>query len=455
MTDSSTPSGDGPSLDLDDAVGRRVPDRVHQEVGHDPREPGRVGGDEDAWSTAPSSRTPRARATESALASASLTTSPSATGCRAEAHHAGMDPRQLEEVVDHPHHPVDLCSHLGVVARRVVGEPVLERLGHRAQARRAAYAGRGRPTTPTRAATAPGRPRGHVTRRAWRWSVAARPTAARTRQGRRRQLRRTRRSRRRRGRVPAARATNVPTQCRPRGRRARRRSRRRRPRARRHPGRVGKGTSPGRSRACRPARRARRPSRPRRSASALRHGGRARSGRRRRRATPPDHAAVVQTMVSWSWVMSTAPSGSRRPRRSPGAPGRVGSASTFSRSRRTCTVTVDWSPNDQPHTRWSSSSRENAWPGWERKKRSRSNSRDVSESRRPARVAVCSVESTTRSLSETVPRDAASGSLPGSPQDGVDSEDELAGAEGLGHVVVGASLQPDHAVGLGAQAPSA
>ena len=45
-----------------------------------------------------------------------------------------MDAGQLEEVVDHPHHPVDLGAHLGVVAGRVVGKPVLERLGHRAQA---------------------------------------------------------------------------------------------------------------------------------------------------------------------------------------------------------------------------------------------------------------------------------------------------------------------------------
>jgi hypothetical protein len=41
-----------------------------------------------------------------------------------------MDARELEEVVDHPHHPLDLGAHLGVVARRIVRQTVLERLGH-------------------------------------------------------------------------------------------------------------------------------------------------------------------------------------------------------------------------------------------------------------------------------------------------------------------------------------
>ena len=67
--------------------------------------------------------------------------------------HAGVDPGELEEVVDHAHHPVDLGPDLAVVAGGVVGQPVLERLGHRAQSRPGASAGRGTPTTPARAAT--------------------------------------------------------------------------------------------------------------------------------------------------------------------------------------------------------------------------------------------------------------------------------------------------------------
>ena len=47
--------------------------------------------------------------------------------------------------------------------------------------------------------------------------------------------------------------------------------------------------------------------------------------------------------------------------------------------------------------------------------------------------------------------DAATGPLPGPPQDRVDPEHELARAERLGHVVVGAALEPDHPVGLGAE----
>ena len=80
----------------------------------------------------PPSRTLRARATGSAPAIASLTRSPSSDGLEAQPQDAGVDPGQLEEVVDHPHHPVDLGADLPVVALRVVGHAVLERLGHRA-----------------------------------------------------------------------------------------------------------------------------------------------------------------------------------------------------------------------------------------------------------------------------------------------------------------------------------
>ncbi len=120
----------------------------------------------------------------------------------------------------------------------------------------------------------------------------------------------------------------------------------------------------------------------------------------------------------------------------------VGSASTFSRSRRTCTVTVDWSPKDHPHTFWSSSSRVNAWPGCDSRKRSRSNSRAVSDE--PARRPGCGVLGR---VDDQVAvgdgaADAAAGPLAGAPQHGVDPQHELARAERLGHVVVGARSSP-------------
>ena len=83
------------------------------------------------------------------------------------------------------------------------------------------------------------------------------------------------------------------------------------------------------------------------------------------------------------------------------------------------------------------------------RKRSRSNSRTVRASRRPARVAVCSVASTTRSPS--VDRAADRAALTGPPQHRLHPQHQLARAEGLGHVVVGTALEPDHPVGLGAE----
>ena len=82
-------------------------------------------------STRPPRRTDRARATGSAPAIASLTRSCSGDRLGRHGQDAGVDPGQLEEVVDHPHHPVDLGADLAVVARRVVDHAVLERLGHR------------------------------------------------------------------------------------------------------------------------------------------------------------------------------------------------------------------------------------------------------------------------------------------------------------------------------------
>ncbi len=130
--------------------------------------------------------------------------------------------------------------------------------------------------------------------------------------------------------------------------------------------------------------------------------------------------------------------------------GCVGSASTFSRSRRTCTVTVDWSPKDQPQTSWSSWSREKATPGLASRKHSRSNSRLVSDSAVPASVTVCALGSRTRSPSASGP--SAGFALPPARRStDADAQHELARTERLGHVVVRAVLEPDDAVHLAAE----
>ena len=142
--------------DLDGAVGRGVPDRVHDQVATSPARARRASAATSTpSSTLPPSRTLRARATGSAPAIASLTRSPSSTGSRAEPEHAGVDPGQLEEVVDHPDHPVDLGADLPVVARR--GRRRCRPRAPRSSpaCRPAGCAGRGRPTRPARGATPP------------------------------------------------------------------------------------------------------------------------------------------------------------------------------------------------------------------------------------------------------------------------------------------------------------
>ena len=101
----------------------------------------------------------------------------------------------------------------------------------------------------------------------------------------------------------------------------------------------------------------------------------------------------------------------------------------------------------------SSSSRVNAMPGCASRKRSRSNSRPVSASGSPSRYAAWPASSTTRSPSTRPPRRAAASPRPA--QHRVDPQRQLARAERLGDVVVGAELQADHPVGLLARARSA
>ena len=114
----------------------------------------------------------------------------------------------------------------------------------------------------------------------------------------------------------------------------------------------------------------------------------------------------------------------------------------------------EWSPNVQPHTCWSRSSRENATPGWASRKRSRSYSRAVSASTLPARRGLVprQVDDQVAVLEPAVVGLAA---LAGTPQHRLDPQHQLARAERLGHVVVRTALQSDDAVGLGARAPSA
>ena len=284
----------------------------------------------------------------------------------AEPQDTGMDAGELEQVVDHPDHPVDLGPHLPVVARRVVGEPVLERLGHRPEpGQRGAQVVRD-PRHQLAARLPPARAR--VPARlgaAARWCGAARSetaanSAAPCAGGERAAL--TEPPGRRRAARATDRASAAPTPAR---RRAPRPRRRRPPTdhharswfEQEHRTRRGHGARHHRDHGRRrdhdrqPAQRARRISQPDQQTS--------RSRRQRDQA-----AAISDDRRPGRASSARPPTGSRRPTPSRAGVGSVGSPSTFSRSRRTCTVTVDWSPNDQPHTCSSSWSRSNDSPGW-------------------------------------------------------------------------------------------
>ena len=121
-----------PAGDLDDPVGGRVPDRVDEQVGHHPRQLAGVGGDEEAVVHV-SAEAYAAGAGDRVGAGQRLADHVAQRDrLEVQRQHAGVDAGELEEVVDHPHHPVDLGADLAVVAGGVVGQPVLERLGHRA-----------------------------------------------------------------------------------------------------------------------------------------------------------------------------------------------------------------------------------------------------------------------------------------------------------------------------------
>ncbi len=121
---------------------------------------------------------------------------------------------------------------------------------------------------------------------------------------------------------------------------------------------------------------------------------------------------------------------------------------SFDRSRLTCTVTVDRSPKSQRHTCLSSSSRENTVSAWVRKNSSSSNSRLVRLTgcaRRPyaERDAVEHGQFVDRQLHRRHPdRRRCPAQHRPHPQG------QLAWAERLGQVVVGACLQPGDPVVL-------
>ena len=261
---------------------------------------------------------PRSRASGSAPAIASLTRSPSPTGSGLEAKYAGMDAGQLEEIVDHPDHPVDLVPDPPLIAARVLGQPVLERLGHRPHPGERGAEVVGDPgdqlatgvLEPGLAVTGLGQLDagrrelvGQGLELAGAAHRGAQPSAGRPGCGRRHE----------------ASATSART---PRPRPWRPPARRRRP-LRPPTNTTTKSCSEmniARAVPTSPARTCgyRDDGDSRRSASATTGADPPRRGRVRLAPTPPAQAAAIRTISSWS--LTCAPSGSPRPTRSPAAP---------------------------------------------------------------------------------------------------------------------------------------
>ena len=148
---------------------------------------------------------------------------------------------------------------------------------------------------------------------------------------------------------------------------------------------------------------------------------------------------------------SSAPSGSRRPRPSRcarGAPGRPRSSPAGAgRGPSPWTCRRSGSP-----TRCSRiSSRLKAWRGWRARKASSSNSRAVSATTVAVDAAPRGRRCRPRARRRHGPR-ASPGDrrqrAPGPAQHGPHPGDQLLGRERLGHVVVGADLQPDDPIAL-------
>ena len=139
------------------------------------------------------------------------------------------------------------------------------------------------------------------------------------------------------------------------------------------------------------------------------------------------------------------------PRRAPcaGSGGRTGSSPSFLRRPLTWTSSVLVDPNQlTSHTSSMSRSRLTTVPGLAQSRARRSNSLRVSSSGSPSSVTVRADGSSSMApmCCKAVRRRGRGGAR--AAQDRADAGDELAGAERLHDVVVGAELEAQHAVGL-------
>ena len=122
--------------DLDRPVGRRVPDRVDDQVAQGPPELGRVHVDRHAADRGPGQ--PHPLGPGHRLRTGQHLGHHVLQGDRApvQPQRAGVDPGQLEQVVDHQRKPVHLTPDLGVVRTdraRIHHHLIFQGFGHRAQ----------------------------------------------------------------------------------------------------------------------------------------------------------------------------------------------------------------------------------------------------------------------------------------------------------------------------------
>ena len=122
-----------------------------------------------------------------------------------------------------------------------------------------------------------------------------------------------------------------------------------------------------------------------------------------------------------------------------------GLRSIFSRRRRMWTVTVPVSPQPRSPRRLHQLSREKTRPGWRARNQSRSNSLAVSRSARPS---AATSRGPRRSRGRRTDRSARRGGGVRPRAQTVAPGRRARGAERLRHVVVGAELEPDDAIGL-------
>ena len=136
LTLSYDPVGDGAAPDLDRAVRRGVPDRVDHQVAHDPRQTRRVSADRQPRRSDPAAQAdrpgPRHRVGAGDRVGHHVAEGDGLGGQRAGRRPGCRDSSKRSSTM--PRQAVDLGADLPVVAARVVGDAVLERLGHGPQA---------------------------------------------------------------------------------------------------------------------------------------------------------------------------------------------------------------------------------------------------------------------------------------------------------------------------------